>query len=231
MVAKPPLGDGMNRRPWTDEEKAVLVRMWPRATAAQVQLELPDRRLHAIYQMAQRLGLKKDPDWQAYRREVENRNLALGIHTRFRKGQVPANKGKRGNVHPNAQKHWFKPGQINNILPIGTELVNSDGYLVRKVNDIPKGGFRKNWVFVHRVLWAQHNGPIPTGHAVVFINGDKSDVRIENLTLKSRGGLMAQNTVHNYPEEVRAAIHASSRLTRVINNLKGKQRGTEEQPG
>ena len=40
------------------------------------------------------------------------------------------------------------------------------------------GGIR---VSEHRLVWATHNGPIPPGHCVHHLNGDRLDNRIENL--------------------------------------------------
>lgn len=34
---------------------------------------------------------------------------------------------------------------------------------------------------IHRQIWEQHRGPIPKGWLIYFLNGDKSDVRLENL--------------------------------------------------
>lgn len=206
---------------WSEEELATLARMWPTHTAPEIRAVIPHRSLGSIYEAVHRLGLQKDPEWQAMRRKRETENLRKhGKQYRFRKGQKPHNKGRKGitGSHPNTQKSWFKKGFDNGkSLPVGTERVNTDGYLMRKVDNKPHAGRDGNWRFVHRELWIEHHGPIPKSHAVVFRNGDKLDVRLENLELVSRIELMARNSFTNYPEEVQAAIRAQSRLTRVLN--------------
>lgn len=59
---------------------------------------------------------------------IKNNKLNTGRNGYFQKGHKPANKGKHGNYgHEPTQ---FKKGQIpHNHLPIGTELMKSDGYL------------------------------------------------------------------------------------------------------
>ncbi len=216
----------MNRRSWTESELAVLRQMWPRSTAPEIHAVIPNRAVHAIYAMAARMGLEKDPDYHAIRRQLEIQNLLThGKKTRFRKGNVSHNKGTKGITgnHPNSIRTWFKPGGDNGkSVQIGTELVNSDGYLVRKVNDLPKGGHKTNWVFVHRVVWEEHHGPIPEGHSVAFRNGNRLDVSIENLELATRRDLMRRNSIQNFPAPIQEAVWAQGQLTRVINSMQEK---------
>lgn len=41
----------------------------------------------------------------------------------------------------------------------------------------------KHVIAVHRLVWEEHNGPIPAGMHIHHINGDNQDNRIENLQL------------------------------------------------
>ncbi len=217
----------MTRKFWTAAEIEVLRQMWPTHTCPEIHQVLPNRSCGSIYEMCYRLGLQKDPEWNRLRREREIENLRkAGIKHRFKKGQVAHNKGEKGKTgtHPNTKKNWFKKGHGSQPAPIGTERVNPEGYRERKIADNRYVSARFNWKFVHRLLWEEHNGPIPRGHSVTFRNGDKTDIRIENLELVTRAELMNRNSVQNYPENVRAAVHAASRLSRVINSRMGKSR-------
>jgi hypothetical protein len=81
----------------------------------------------------------------------------------------------------------YKKGRIaDNILPIGTERVNKQGYTLVKVNAI-KGEhgnnqtYHDNWKFKQILVWEQHHGPVPPGHNVIFLDGDKNNFGISNL--------------------------------------------------
>lgn len=61
--------------------------------------------------------------------------------------------------------------------PIGSESEPDSNGLVRiKVSE-------KQWVYKQRYIYEQHYGKIPKGYKVVFLNGDKTDYRIENLAI------------------------------------------------
>lgn len=112
----------------------------------------------------------------------------------------------------------FTAGQMPQTWqPIGTITCDRDGYLKKKISDLRDQPSRYNWKFVHVMEWEKHHGPVPSGHNVVFRNGDKTDIRIENLELISNAELMRRNTYHRYPKPVARAIQLKGALSRKIN--------------
>lgn len=93
----------------------------------------------------------------------------------FQKGMVPANKGKKMPLNPNSVATRFKPGGLpGNYRGPGHESVRSDGYvwlIVAETN--PYTGAATRPVQKHRRLWEQANGPIPDGHVLKCLDGDR----------------------------------------------------------
>jgi hypothetical protein len=224
----------MKRRFWTDDERKYLRRNYPDRPTNELAAEL-GRALGHVYSQAQKLGLEKS---QAYLDSPAacrlRRGDNVGAEYRFKKGQVPSNKGLRrpGWRAGRMAETQFKKGERRGVAvelyrPIGTERISKDGYLERKVNDdLP---LQARWRAVHLIVWEAANGPLPAGHAIAFKNGDKSDRRLENLELITRGDLMRRNTIHNYPPEVKQTVRAVASLTRAIR--KRVKIDAEKQPG
>ena len=113
--------------------------------------------------------------------------------TQFKKGHVPANKGKKGIFLGGkvAEACQFKKGNKSwNWVPIGSERVNRHGYVDIKVAD---GKKQKNWKGKHILIWEKHNGPVPNGHAVIFGDGNRRNFDPGNLILVSRAQLAVLN--------------------------------------
>lgn len=205
---------------WSDDELETLrinYAEWPTYLIAHV-LRRP---LSAVLAMAHKQGLKKSADYnKGPHAKVFQRGHRTG--TRFKKGHVPANKGIK---HPpgwapgrTAETRFKKGGQPFQTHPVGTELVDGEGYLARKVrDDAPLGQARRNWERVHVRLWITHRGPIPPSHCVCFINSDKTDIRIENLELITRAERMRRNSYHTRYPELASVIQLRGVLTRLIN--------------
>lgn len=101
-----------------------------------------------------------------------------GEKTRFKKGDVPANKGVKVDYtnYPQIRKNWFKKGELPaNTANIGSELVRTDGYTWIKVEQ------PNIWKQKHRVLWESVHGPIKKGHVITFLDGDITNFDIANL--------------------------------------------------
>lgn len=211
---------------WHPAELAQLAAQYPHMKTAVIAIML-SRPISSVYQTAARFGLTKSPEF--YASPASGRTCGRqGIGSRFVKGMVPMNKGvKRGRgwAPGRMASTQFKPGVRQGVAaklwkPIGTERVSKDGYLERKVNDdLP---LQRRWKAVHRIVWEAANGPTPKDYAVCFINGDKRDVRLENLHLVARRDLMKRNTVHNLPKALAEIVQLRGALQRQINRREKK---------
>lgn len=101
----------------------------------------------------------------------------------FDKGSVPANKGKpcppgKGGRHPNARRTQFKKGDVaHNFIGAGHErLDDQGGYVIMTVAETnPWNGHKTRPVHKHRYLWEKANGPVPDGHVLKCLDGDKTN--------------------------------------------------------
>lgn len=84
----------------------------------------------------------------------------------FRRGIHPPTEFKKG------AKPW-------NTKEIGDKSKTADGYVVVKVEN------GKRWKLRARLVWEEHNGPIPEGMRVIHLDGNKENDAIENLALCS----------------------------------------------
>lgn len=207
------------RQFWTQEEDARFIAEYPHSTDTADLARRMGRTEKALYGRAKTLGLHKT---QAALDAIQARtNKVLeqaGICARFQKGNAPWNQGLAWENHPEAcRATQFKPGQRPHTWrPIGTERINRDGYRERKITD--DGHPKDHYEAVHRLIWIEAHGPIPAGHVVGFRNGDKTDIRLDNLELISRAELADRNHFKRYPAELRRLIGQKAWLTRTIRN-------------
>lgn len=201
------------RENYADELTSVLAR----------ELDIPKHLVHAA---AHNMGLKKSAAFNASDKSGRlMRGGRLFKETQFKPGQVPANKGLRrpGYAPGRMAETQFKKGQRGNKWkPIGTELVNSDGYLVRKVAESKR--YDKSWKSVHRLVWIAANGPIPKNHMVVFKDKNRLNVKLENLELITRTENACRNRMWTkYPKELARVIALRGAINRQINKRLGRK--------
>lgn len=124
---------------------------------------------------------------QFQRSDVSQQNLTAlckrkgwltGRTGQFVPGQEAHNKGKPMPAHPNSVATRFKKGvkqgrAKERYKQIGTERLSKDGYRERKIHDgMP---LQTRWRAVHLIEWEAANGPIPDGHALKCLDGDKAN--------------------------------------------------------
>lgn len=207
------------KRLWSRADDAALRRRYPGEPTARLARVLR-RTTCAISARAGLLGLHKSATYLASPAACRlRRGDHVGAAFRFAKGHVPANKGMRrpGWFAGRMRETQFQRGaRPQTWVPVGTEVVDSDGYRKRKVSDDRTQPSRFNWRFVHVLTWEAAHGPVPPGHAVVFKNGNRADIRLENLDLITRRALMARNTVHNLPAPLAQTVQLLGALNQQI---------------
>jgi hypothetical protein len=206
------------KRLWELEDEALLRQLYPDTPTAQIAAQLR-RPLSSVYQRALKLGLRKSKAYLAGPDACRlRRGDNVGAATQFRKGQTPANKGLRrpGWAPGRMRETQFKPGvATTRWMPVGsTRLI--DGYVYRKVSDVRNVSWTVNWKPDHVLLWERARGPVPKAHALAFLNGDKTDIRLENLECITRRELMLRNSVHNLPKPLAQTVQLLGALNRQI---------------
>ena len=142
---------------------------------------------------------------------IGNRKLNTGRTGCFPKGHTPFNKGKKGLTTGGVQTQFKKGHMPHNHLPVGSERVRTshperrtkDDYIDVKVAEPNK------WRGKHIVIWEEHNGPVPKGHAVIFGDGDNRNFDPNNLILVSRKQLAILNKkklIQNDADLTRTAV-------------------------
>lgn len=151
-----------------------------------------------------------------------NNKIPNGRDTRFKKGQAAHNKGKsmpsRGRM---AQTQFKKGNRPHNYKPVGSTRINVDGYTEIKVSD------PKKWRCLHCVLWEAAHGPIPRGHVVIFGDGNKQNITLENLILVTRAQLVRMNQnnlIGASPEITKSGILVADLIHKLAERKRKKGR-------
>lgn len=122
----------------------------------------------------------------------KNHHISSGMTGQFNKGNVSWNKGRPMSewmspegIERSSRTRFRKGSKPLTEKPLGTITRSQDGYLWIKLSSI---GRRRcdNWMQLQRYVWEFHNGPIPEGMLVVFLDGDKDNCDISNLALVTR---------------------------------------------
>lgn len=132
----------------------------------------------SVRQIAKEMGLKPGQVDGALNRH----GIASGRNGRFQKGVQVWNKGVYCRF---SQKSEFKKGH----QPHNTKF---DGAISWRRGGLTHGRIIKyqylrissgKWVLLHRHIWEQANGPIPTNMLVIFKDKDTSNCSLSNLEL------------------------------------------------
>lgn len=152
----------------------------------------------------------------------------------YQKGHAPGTKGKtleeicKNDPEKLARVRatQFKKGQRPiNELPVGSIVVNSDGYKLRKKQ--MEGTLWERWEFLHRAVWEENNGPIPKGMMVSFKDSNKLNCDISNLMLitKAENAMLTHSGLRSEDPDLTEAGLNVARVKLAMNNAKKRKGG------
>lgn len=221
------------REVWTDDELAVLRDHFPYVASADIAAAL-GRSPSAVAQAARKLGLRKDSAYLVTAGRIQ-KGERRGTATQFGKGHVPANKGvKRGRgwAPGRMAETQFQPRQKSWLWkPIGSTRI-VDGYEYTKVDDVPKVVHTVNWKATHLLRWEAVHGPLPAGHALKCLDGNRLNTDPANwlcipramLPRLSGGRAKKRINFDHAPDALKPTLLAMAQLEHVAATV-GKPRG------
>lgn len=90
------------------------------------------------------------------------------------------------------------------------------------------GNTGKDYVEIHRLVWVEHNGPIPKGHIVIFRDGNRENITIDNLMMVSRAdhAVLCKMGLYNGAAETKDAALLIAKIIRKRNERQNKRKKT-----
>ncbi len=177
---------------------------------------------------------RQDVSFTNYNALCKRKGWTTGRNGRFESGQKSWNKGQKMPFNEKSAATQFKKGSIPpNRVPMWTERVCKDGYVEIKVPlKNPHTGSPTRFMHKHRHLWEQQNGPLPEGHALKCLDGDKTNCHPSNWEAIPRGLLPRLNgkSGRRYdlaPDELKPTILATAKLEHAVRNI-GKHDEAED---
>lgn len=151
-----------------------------------------------------------------------NHKVSSGLNGYFEKGHVPINKGTKGMFNVGGNKTSFKKGEpARNHKPVGTERIDRDGYVIVKVQD--DGPWHKRWRPKHKVEWEKVHGEIPKGYVLIFLDGNKQNITMDNLKLVTQGQNLQLNRKQwrsKIPQATLAGVRLAQLHEKVVKRKK-----------
>lgn len=204
----------ITRFDWTGERVRILVEMYPNNSAKTIAVVLKTND-YVIYKKAEKLHLKKTPEYLAELNKKMGENLQKnGFGSRFQTGHKPWSAGKKIGTRGRIGETQFKKGQTpHNKKNVG-DIAKPAGYWKIKIAE------PNVWEFLHIKIWTDAGNEIPEGNCVVFTDKNPDNCILENLECVTRKELYLRNSIHNLPDELKQTIQTLGRLTRAINRSK-----------
>jgi len=212
MTGRPQGSKNTKIHVWSIEEKEYLKRITPGHHYSEIQQLVNDK-------------FKLELSMNQIKGAIKRNSLKTGFTGKFEKGSIPVNKGVKGVIYEGCKGTWFKKGNIpKNHRAVGSERITKDGYAEIKIAEPNK------WRLKHLVIWEKENGPVPKGHAVIFSDGDKTNIDIRNLMLITRHQLLVMNKnklIKNDAEITKTGTIIADLLIKINERKKSEEGGID----
>lgn len=164
-----------------------------------------------------------------------------GHDGRFQKGHTSHNKGRKGYHPPGSEKGWFRPGsRPHTWRGAGHESIDGkDGYVWLIVDERnPYTGAATRRVQKHRWLWEREHGPVPEGHCLKCIDGDRTNTDPSNweciprrvAVLLNGGPYRKHLSYDDAAFELKPTVMAIAKLRAAKAKAKAKAKETTNDP-
>lgn len=141
--------------------------------------------------------------------------------SQIKKGAVPPNKGRKQKEYMSQEA--IERSALTRFKP-GLKIYNEkyDGAIVCRKDKSGKFYYyiriaKAHWELLHRHLWMQANGPIPSDMIIAFKDGNTQNCSIDNLEIISRTENMLRNSKHHYPREIIPTLTLLNKIKQTIN--------------
>lgn len=201
------------RRVWSAEEIEIITNLFADNYTADV-CAILNRSYGSVTNQANLLNLRKSDNFKTAELQKQAERLkVVGARFKFKKGRQPSNKGIKVSkeVYAQMEATMFKKGSVPaNTKFDGYERISKDGYIEVRIR---KGKFVRK----HRLLYEKHHGKIEPGFIIVFKDGNKKNLAIENLKKISKKENIERNSIHRLPDELKSVIKILNKLKTKIN--------------
>lgn len=140
-----------------------------------------------------------------------------GLKGYFEKGKPSAYRGRKlpKDIYEKMRPTMFAKGHVPaNKQEIGYERITDDGYTIVKT----ERGFRLKQILVYEAAY----GPVPKGYKLMFADGNRQNLNLDNLLLVTHGELVVManlGLISDIPEITKANL-VRVRLMRVVKERK-----------
>lgn len=173
---------------WTEKDVSILKALYPNRLSQEI-ADILGIEVHKVHSKANKLGIKKSAEF------------FCGASS--------------GRIKPVRDDAFLPEGRrARNYLPIGSETISS-GFRVRKVSHL--GSQRQRWRAVHHLVWEEVNGAIPKGYRLLFKDGNRMNIALDNLELVRKEDILARNTVNRYGPQIQELNRLRGLLSQQIN--------------